>query len=148
LQRNHSFAQQLDTYANIMVALSSAIFIFSFSQMDAGRSLFWVVLGLATGLATIFSLLMIRPPKQLRKRGQKESLMFKSEIISQKSAEEYGDRLEKMLGNKTEVIDQFGREIYNVAKYYYRPKKIMFFWARGVLLVGMSASLILFLLGI
>ena len=33
LERNHSFAQQLDTYANVMIALSSAIFIVSFSQL-------------------------------------------------------------------------------------------------------------------
>ena len=147
LERNHSFAQQLDTYANIMIALSSAIFIISFSQLRDSFSPFWVVLGVTTGLSTILSLLMIRPPKRLRKRGQEESLMFKSKIMSYKSAAEYNEQIENMLNSRKEIIHQYSTETYNVAKYYYQPKKLIFFMARNVLLIGITTSLILFLFG-
>lgn len=144
LERNHSFAQQLDTYANIMIALSSAIFIVSFSQLKNDFSPFWIILGVTTGLATILSLLMIRPPRKLRKRGQKESLMFKSKIMSYKSADEYGDQLYSMLDSREKIIHQYSTEIYNVAKFYYQPKKASIFLARNVLLAGITVSLILF----
>lgn len=146
LLRNHSYAKQLDTYANIMIALSSAIFIFSFSQLRIEQSLFWMILGLTTGLATILSLMMVRPPKTLRKRGQQESLMYSREIVSFTSPQEYKRAIDKVLASRDEIINQYSKEIYNLTKYYYLPKKLLFRIAKGVLTTGISISLILFLL--
>jgi len=144
LQRNHSFAQQLDTYADIMIALSTAIFIFSFSQLRADYALFWVVLGLTGGIVTIVALLMIKPPAVLRKKGQVESIMFKTKIASFGSAREYEDSLTKTLRDRQGTIEQYSREIYNVTKYYYEPKKFLFRIARNVLLLGIVLTIVLF----
>ena len=146
LNRNYSYAKQLDTYANIMIALSSAIFIFAFSQLRDERSLFWMVLGLTTGVATILSLIMVRPPRSLRKQGQEESLMYSREIMSFASPLEYNRKLRLVLTNREEIIDEYSKEIFNLTKYYYLPKKLIFRIAKGVLLTGMSISLLLFLL--
>lgn len=146
LKRNYDYAQQLDTYASIMIALSSAIFIFSFSELREERSLFWMILGVATGIATIMALLIVRPPRPLRKRGQEESIMYSRRIIDYGSWQEYSQRLRTTLASRDEVINQYGKEIYNLTKYYYLPKKLLFKITKIVLLAGMSVSLTLFLL--
>ena len=145
LQRTHGYAQQLDSYANIMIALSSAVFIFSFSELQEDHSLFWLFLGTTMGVATILSLLLVRPPRALRKRGQIESAMYSRRIVAFGSPEAYRAELARVLGSGDEMLTQYSREIYNLTRYYYLPKKFLFRWANVVLMTGMSVSLLLFL---
>lgn len=144
LERNHSYAQQLDTYANIMIALSSAIFIFSFSQLHNERSLFWLTLGFTTGIATILALTILRPPRSLRKQGQQESVMYSREITSHSSSAAYGQKLRRALSSREAALDEYAKEIYNLTKYYYLPKKLLFRTAKTVLLCGIVISLLIF----
>ncbi|MEK7510215.1 MAG: hypothetical protein AAB567_01490 [Patescibacteria group bacterium] len=149
LEKSYEFAQHLDAQTNILVGVSTAIFLFSLSAFlgDHPRILF-LVLGFFSGLSSLIGLFAIHPPKFMRKRGQEESLMYNKKIASFLSAEEYGRELGKILDDGRAVTQQYATEIYNVAKYYYRPKRRLFHWSRNILIAGIFFSLLSFLISL
>ena len=49
-----------------------------------------------------------------------------------------------MFGKEGGTIDHYAREIYNVSKFYYRPKRVLFNTARTILVIGIGSSLLAF----
>ncbi len=145
LEKSYSFAQHLDTQTNILVGVSMAVFLFSLSSFfDQPGQLPFLMLGLFAGLSCLIGLFAIHPPKFMRKRGQEESLMYHKHIIGFSTPGAYSERLKEIIEDKNAVVEQYATEIYNVSKYYYRPKRKLFHLARNLLMVGIVAALLTF----
>jgi len=155
LQKSENFARHMDNQTSILVALSSGLFILSVSQIkpeSINFSLSLLILALfalSSALVAIFALI---PPRFMRKKGQKESLLYNKEIVSLSSADQYAKELKEIASNLDNIIDQYALEIYNICRYYYRPKRRLFKISRELLCSGIFVSLavlsVQFLLGI
>ena len=125
-----------------------AIFVFSASKFpgESGDiSLAFLVLSIFSLLSTLVGLFAIHPPKWMRKRGQEESLMYNKKISSFPSSVEYGDQLLNVMTGQEEMARQYAVELYNISKYYYRPKRNLFHIARRIFILGIAISLVLLL---
>jgi len=136
--------QHLDTQTNILIGISSAIFVFMTAGLKYGSlNTSLLVLGIFSATAALVGLFAIHPPRFMRKRGQKESVMYNKEIGSFQSHTTYKKKLEKVFGSRDEILNQYSMEIYNLAKYYYQPKRRIFKLSRNILLTGIILSLLI-----
>lgn len=140
------YVKMLDTQINILVGISSAILIFSVSQFLKTPILIFLILTLFSALSCIAALYAIHPPRFMRKCNQKESLMYHGRILRRENAETYTKELIERMNTPEKVVEQYAREIYNTYQYYYRPKRRLFKWSRNLLMFGVIASLITFVL--
>lgn len=147
LTKTDGFVRHLDTQINILMGISSAIFVFSASQIKNSEWwMFLLVVSIFSAASSFISLLAIHPPRFLRKRNQMESLMYNKKIASLKSSKEYAKQLEDVFRDEKKIIEQFSIEMYNLCKYYYRPKRKLFNLSRNILISGIFISLIAFIL--
>jgi len=145
LQKNAANVRQLDVQANILLGLCSALFMFSITKAYGQEfSLPVVILAIFTGVAALMSLYSIHPPKRMRHKGQQESLFSKA-IPKFPTDKEYGDGLREMFKEEDKVVEQYALEIYNIDKFYYRPKRKLFNYARNILIAGIFLSLVAFI---
>ncbi len=148
-QKHTEFAQHIDNQASILIGLNTAIFAFiasGLAKMGGVTPLYFVVLIFFSVLSGVLALLAVHPPSFMRKRGQRESFLLYNKKISSFQSDEYLIELKKILIDTDKLINEFGLEVYNIAKYYYRPKRTLFTYSRNVFLAGLIMSFILFLL--
>lgn len=105
-------------------------------------------MGSFSAMATVIALLAIHPPRFMRKTGQEESLMFTKRIANFASFQEYEKELVKILDKPEKIVNQYAIELYNLSKYYYRPKRSLFNLARNILLTGVALTLYTFFIEI
>lgn len=149
LEKSVSLVRHVDTQANIIIGLSSAVFLFSATQLSRnGETAYLAVLTISSAISAIVGLFAIHPPRFMRKKGQEESLMYMRKIWSYGSGEKYGEELERVTGDRDTTIKQYAREIYNLAAYYYRPKRFLFNISRNIFIIGLVLSLALFVVKI
>lgn len=143
LDKTGKLIQHVDTQTNILIGISSAIFVFVASTMRNGQiNLPLVLLGFFSAATCLCGLFAIHPPRFMRKKGQKESLMYTGEISRCKTDLEYCKKIKAVLENRDKVLMQYSKEIYNLSKYYYRPKRKIFKFSRNLLLIGIILSLL------
>lgn len=150
LQKAENFARHIDIQTNILVGLSSGLAILSVSQikkenMDFIAPLF--ILAVFSLIAASIAIFALIPPKFMRKKGQKESLLYNREIASC-YCEQYKKDLKDISLDLNKIIDQYSLEIYNICRYYYRPKRRLFKFARLFLCSGIFISFLIFMLEI
>jgi len=144
MQKASDFVRHLDSQANILISISSAIFLFSISRLyEQGISYIpLVLLAFFAALSALVGLCAIHPPRFMRKQNQKESIMYGKAVSGFSSADAYQDALRDVLQDREKVLEQYATEIYNMHKYYYRPKRQLFNIARNLLLSGVLLSLL------
>ena len=142
-----SIILHFDNQSNILIGISVAISAFAVTHIDE-QKLAFSVLALFSSVATVFGLYAIHPPRYLRKKGQDESLLYNKKIISFKKSEDYTQSILEIIDSKDKLIEQYTKEIYNIYKYHYRPKRELFKWARNILVSGIVISVILYILNI
>jgi hypothetical protein len=146
VQKHYSFSQHLDNQVNILVGVSTAIFLFSLSRfLSNGGEIPFLILAISSGVTLFIGLFAIHPPAFMRKRGQEESISYNKAISAHVSSKEYWAKLRIVIDDKEEIIKQYATEIYNVSKFYYRPKRRLFHAARNVLVFGILATFVAFL---
>ena len=151
LDKSTRIVQHLDAQINILIGISSAIFLFSaskFLQPNQEISLLFLIITLAAGLSAFVALFAIHPPRFMRKRGQKESLLYNKNISGLNSFKEYAQALKELTTDKDAMIEQYSIEIYNLAKYYYGPKRRLFHLSRNILIIGIVFFIIAILINI
>ena len=145
VQKTHTLADHVDIQASILLGVTSTVFVFSGSRvLDGQGGLPFFILSLSAACSAFLSLFAIHPPRGMRKRGQNESLLYNKQIASFASNTEYREALEDMFRKEDGTIDHYAREIYNVSKFYYRPKRVLFNTARTILVIGIGSSLLAF----
>jgi hypothetical protein len=147
VEKTRRLADHIDSQTNILIGISFAIFIFTLSRvLDGNAQIPIFILTVFSGLSALIGLFAIHPPRSLRKQGQTESALYNKNIIGFSSAEGYKERLNKIIDSREEMVQEYSTEIYNLAKYLYRPKRNLFYLARNILITGILASLITFLI--
>ena len=146
LEKTDAFVRHIDAQVNILVGLSSAIFLLSVREVDLS-DLSSLTLVIFSGLAVIIALFAVHPPKFMRKQHQSESLFYNKKITSFPNAQDYADAVNKLVGDSDAIVREYSGEIYNSYKYYYRPKRKLFVWSRNSLLLGVILSYLLLFLG-
>ena len=149
VEKEVAFTHHLDSQTHILIGISSALFFLSITSFQGGKEeLSLLIIGVFSALSTLVGLMSIHPPRFMRKQGQEESLMFSKNISKFASSEEYTKELTKVVTNHEKIIEQFGKELYNLSKYYYRPKRILYRLSRNLLLLGIGLGLFSFLVEI
>lgn len=148
MQKSTNFVIHFDSQTNILIGIGTAVFAFSISQInDHPNTYAFYVLSFFSAISVIISLYAIHPPKVMRKRGQVESLLYNKRVIGFDSANDYSEEMIRIMNDEEEVVKQFSIEIYNVYKYYYRPKRKLFKIARNFLVFGLILGSSLFFFG-
>ncbi|PIW75312.1 MAG: hypothetical protein CO002_02805 [Candidatus Portnoybacteria bacterium CG_4_8_14_3_um_filter_44_10] len=143
--KTRAMVQHLDTQTNILIGFSSALFLFSAGMIVGNKPVAtFYALAFFSAMAVIVGLFAIHPPRFMRKRGQNESIMYNKKIAGFSSCDEYKNELTNIIGNHEAVVEQYAREIYNLAAFYYRPKRKLFKTTRSILLAGVIISALLF----
>jgi hypothetical protein len=149
LRKGTLFVRHFDSQLNILISISSALFVFSFSSVsDSNYKLSFIVLGAFAALAALAGLLGVHPPRFLRKRGQSESIMYNKKICDFSSPEEYGKALIEVAWNKELLVNEYATEVYNLYNYYYRPKRKLFKVSQSLLMIGIGLSLLTMVTGL
>ncbi len=145
LDRVVSFSEHLDTHISVLIGFSSAIFLFSLSQISSRLNLVYLVMAIFSAAASIIAIFAIRPFRSMRKRGQAESILYRKNIVGFDDPRTFARMLPRVIDDRKYGYQQFGIEIYNMLKYYYQPKKYLFYLARKVFLLGLCLSLVILL---
>jgi hypothetical protein len=72
--------------------------------------------------------------------------MYSKNIANADSAKEYAEKLAEIVKSEDKITEQYSIEIYNVYKYYYRPKRSFFKASRSVLITGLLTTSLLFII--
>lgn len=149
VEKEVNFTHHLDSQTNILISISTALFLLSSSSFLGGnRDLSLLIISLFSGLSTLVGLLAVHPPRFMREHGQEESILFTKSISHFKSAKEFEEEVTRVVVDHEKIVSQYSLELYNLAKYYYRPKRTLFRWARNLLLLGIALGLFSFLIEI
>ncbi len=136
----------LDHQINIVVGISAATFLLSvsiFEKKHENTSLLFIMI--FAGASALVGLLAVHPPRFMRKRGQPESLLYRKKIVSFSSPKEYEKAAAFAMETPEKTREQYAVEVYNLCKYYYRPKRKLFHISRKLLFTGIALSLFTFL---
>lgn len=143
LAKATDFVRHFDLQTNIIVGISSAICLFSLSSIaDSSLKAPLFILGIFSALSTLVGLYSIHPPRLMRKLGQEESLLYNRHATSFATPEEYAAAILAKTNTSNNAARELALEIYNLYKYYYRPKRRLFYIARHLLIVGVALSLL------
>ena len=146
LEKSTVLSSRIDDQLNILLGLSTAVFIFSASKVDPVTNYWWAVLAFFSGLSIIIGLFAVHPPRFITKVGQDESLMYNKNIAKRfKNSKEYTKKLLEVVNNHDAIVHQYATEVYNVYKYYYGPKRKLFKFSRLILAVGIVLTFLLFM---
>lgn len=147
LEKINNFSQQIDSQSNILIGISLAIFVFASSNLQGEVvELYSLVLAIFAGVSAMVGILVMHPPKFMRKGGDENSMMFIKTIAGHNNADAYTQTLSQTLASRNEIVRQFGLETYNLSNYYYRPKRRLFNLAKDILFIGISLSLLVFVI--
>ena len=137
--------RHLDHQINIVIGISAAIFVLAVSMFEKESesiALFFIMI--FAGSSALVGLLAVHPPRAMRKRGQPESLLYRKKIEGFTSPKEYERAVQEAMITPEKVSEQYATEVYNLCKYYYRPKRKLFHISRKLLFVGIALSLATF----
>lgn len=140
------FIRHLDHQINIVIGISTATFLLAVSIFEKEQgSLALFLIMICAGGSALVGLLAVHPPHFMAKRGQPESLLYRKKIQSFESFKEYEQAVVEAMTSPEKTREQYAIEVYNLCKYYYRPKRILFHISRKLLFVGIALSLTMFL---
>jgi len=137
---NHhrDLTDDLDRKASFFLALAGVIFALSVSRIEEAPFLVIAMTGI---LVVILSVLVIRLPYRGKVK-EKFSLMCWWGFDG-KSYEEYKEEINKVFGSDQAIVEQYQKEIWNLANYSIKPKSLLLKWASYVLVAGLFIGFIL-----
>ncbi len=139
--------QHLDHQINIVIGISAATFVLTSSMFEKeSDNLALFLIMVFAGASALVGLLAVHPPRYMRKRGQPESLLYRKKIESFDSPKEYEKAAAEAMESPEKTREQYSIEVYNLCKYYYRPKRKLFHISRKLLFIGIFLSLFIFII--
>ncbi len=149
-QKIWNYTEHIDTQTNVIVVLSSAIFVLALpnSFREAQASWPYLILSLFSGISVLVALFSLNPPAFMRKKGQKESVFYHHRIVELPSAETYFAELWPVLKDEKRLVNEYAVEIYNLCNFFYFPKRRLFNLSRNLLVTGFGLSFGIFVIEI
>lgn len=91
MQKATDFIRHLDSQTNVLVSISSAIFLLVVSRVYSQETINipLLILGSFAGISALVSLYAIHPPRFMRNKRQEESLMYNKKVANFASHVEY-----------------------------------------------------------
>jgi Family of unknown function (DUF5706) len=146
LSKINDITQHLDHQSNILIGLGSGVFVFAAAGYEKdSANIALLVMAIFSALSALVGLIAIHPLKSMRKRGQEESMLYNKKIAGYSSAAAYEKDLAKITADPKKIQSEYSKEIYNLCKYYYRPKRKLFHVSRNLFFTGIILSLGVFL---
>jgi hypothetical protein len=145
VDKTNTLIHQVDTQSNILISIGTAVFLFSANRYATDKYLYLLALSFFSSLSMVVGLFAVHPPRFMRKKSQKESMMYSKTITSYGNPSNYSKELSDIIGNRDKMIEQYSTELFNLCTYYYRPKRDLFKLSRNLLLTGIILGLLLFL---
>lgn len=139
-----TMTEHIDNQVNILIGISSAIFLFSVNGYISYSRYPILILAIFAAASTCVGLVAIHPFRFMRKRGSVESIMYGKKVTGCKDASEYEEILQETMDSRDKIIHEYSIEIYNRHKYYYQPKRRLYTLTRNVLMLGIILSIVTF----
>ena len=149
IDKTNTMNQHIDDQTNIMVGVGTAVFVFATARFGStDNKLAFGILGVFAATSALVGLFALHPPRFMRKKGQDESLIFPTHIAATQNVESYIAAIHKVVQKQSLVVEQCSRELYNMSRYYYLPKRWLYRCSRNFLLAGVALALISFIIGL
>ncbi len=146
IDKTNTMVQHIDDQINILIGIGIAAFVFSTTKLDSSNNkIVFAVIGISAALSAIVGLFAIHPPRFMRKKGQKESIIFPSQIAQMNNVDDYIAKMKDTSVSIPRIIEECSRELYNMSKYYYAPKRQLYRWSRNLFLTGIALSLAVYI---
>lgn len=139
LTYHHDVRNSLDRKASFLLALAGVIFVFSIVQLDKIQ---YFIIAVSSFITIILSVLVLCLPYR-GKIKEKFGLMCWWGF-SGKSFEQYSNELNKVFVSDEKIIEEYKKEIWNLANYSLKPKSELLKWASYILVVGLLIGFVLF----
>lgn len=137
LRKQIDLIRRLESKANFAIGFSAGVLTFTLNfSLQKGMQAGVIIVLISSMLAVLSSLFALKPPKIFSKKGQKESLFYHT-AIARHNPEKYIEQLQKTTMQENKVIEQYGLEIYNLAKYSIYYKKLFAHLSIQILVVGL-----------
>jgi len=147
LDKTMNQTNNLDGQTNIILGITSAIFLFSATKINSEQSAVFLILMISSALSILGCMISIHPPKFLRVKNKHESiksLFSNKRVNSYSSSQEYADQIMLVAGDARKMTEHYAASIYNTNVNYYRPKRNLFKLSLKVLIAGiLLASLLM-----
>lgn len=143
LNKITGITNNLDSQINILLGIASAMFLYSTSKLTGDHKEVFFVLNIFSAISVLVGLFTVHPPRYFRIKNKDKTianLTNNQKIISFGSAAAYADELEKVLGDKRKITEQYAVAIFDLCIGYYRPKRNMFKLASKLLIAGIALS--------
>lgn len=140
-------SQMADTKANMLLGVTFVIFTITVGQANAGNTQLPVlVLGGAAFVSAVLAVLAVLPAVKAppRPSGVANMLFFGS--FTQLSEDEYVQRMCEIVGDSRTIYEAFAHDIYQNGRVLAGKKYRLLGYAYRVLLTGLVASMLTFLL--
>lgn len=146
LKKLIDLSRQIDMQVNMITSLSSVLLAFSVTQIiQQHEPITFAVLSVCMVCAVISALFAAHPPRFMRRAGQHQSAMYSKSIARYPSAVEYEAQLRSFLSDADAMVGEYAREIYNLSKYYYIPKRKLYLISRNFFVSGIALATITFI---
>lgn len=143
-------AQHLDIKINILIGLSTASFVFFVSHLqnifNSPENIPFLIGTIFSAISSLTALFAIHPPLFMRKEGQYESIFYNNKIASYSNALELEKDINIVIKSQKNIVHEYSIEAYNLAKYYYKPKRKLFYLSRTLFMLGIVISLFSFII--
>ena len=146
-QVQYQLSQMADQKANMLLGVTFVIFTITVSQAHPGApEIPLMVLGASAFASAVLAILAVLPSVKAPPvaDGVSNALFFGS--FAQIPEKEYVDLMLRIVGDNTAVYEAFARDIYQNGRVLSRKKYRLLGYAYRVLLTGLVASLIAFLI--
>jgi hypothetical protein len=147
LKKQNEIRNMLDMRSNIVIGFNSALIVlFATSvQSDLGNNVIFLIPIAAFGVSLALSIIALKPPRFLTKRGQAESVFYHHYIDSQ-PLEEYRKAVYDALYDEKKIFDSYITETYNLTKYSNIPRKRYLYASIRALIYGICLSIFAYIL--
>lgn len=139
LIHHHDVRNSLDRKASFVLAIAGVVFAFSIVQLEKVQ---YFIIAVTSFITIILSVLILCLPYRGKIKGKFGLMCWWG--FSGKSFEQYSDELNKVFVSDERIIEEYKKEIWNLANHSLKPKSELLKWASYILVVGLFVGFVLF----
>lgn len=147
LKKQNEIRNMLDMRSNIVIGFNSALIVLFTSRLydDLSNNIIFLVPVAVFGISLALSIIALKPPKFLTKKGQAESVFY-HHYIESKPIDEYRKVVYDAIYDEKKIFDAYITETYNMTKYSNIPRKRYLYASIRALIYGICFSIFAYIL--
>jgi hypothetical protein len=139
LNHHYGLRSAMDQKASFLVGIAAIIFGFSMTRLE---ELNFLILAICSFIALFLSAMAVFLPFR-GKRTERISLMCWWNF-AKKGYDKYQCELNDIFQSDEKIVEEYSRDIWNLANYSIKPKTLILGWANAILITGLLAGFVLF----